>query len=574
MAGTSPTASAPHPAPSRSRGEFLRRQWAWTPAWIFAAFLGFLILYPFTLLFLAGFQHEDGGFTFANYARIFSDEAMRDQIWATLWLAAVRSILATALGIFLAWVTARTDTPFRGAISAFVWIGYFAPALPLLLAWVLLAGRVGLINTFLQQMGLAAGPLLDIYSYGGIIFVSTLNFAGLVYILIEPSFRAMDANLEESSRMCGASNVQTLFRITIPTMAPAVLGALIYVFVLAVESFEAELILGTPARIYVLSTGIYALTQEYPQDIPGAATLSAVILLLVTLMIIAQQRLLANRSFVTVSGKGTAVRRIRLGKWRWLTFAICFLYFLLAVALPMAVLLAGTFMRGWGIWDADHLTLANWSGFFADPRLTEAIGNTVWLGVGVGLIGAFGALLIAYLTTRTRFPGNPLLIFASWAPRTAPSVVFGVACAWAFIGGTSLLHPLLGTVWIFILVLFANSLPVATRAVTGAMHQIGPELEQAARITGASWTRMMRSVLLPLLKPVLVSTFVLLFLLATRNLSLLLFFYTPDSRVLSAVLWEAWSGNAPLQGLVAGTVMMLLSCLVLGLARLSGHKMG
>lgn len=545
-------------------GALLDHVRTWIPAWGLTAALAFLVLFPLTLLFLASFQTAEGGFTLSNYARMFSEKVTWGQIWTTMWLATLRCILATALGVFLAWVVTRTDTPWRGAISFMIWLGYFAPTLPLLLAWVLIAGRVGLLNAGLQHYGLIELPLFDIYSYAGIVWVSTLNLAALVFILIEPAFRAMDASLEEGARMCGASRLSTLLRITIPAVGPAILGAMLYVFVLAVESFEPELLLGTPARIYVLSTRIYALTQEYPQDIAGAATLSTFILTLVTLLIIVQQRILSGRSYVTVTGKGSAARVTPLGRWRWATLAACLTYFLLATALPLTVLILGTFVRGWGIWDWDHVTLDNWAEFFSDPRLVTAIGNTVILGVIVGLVGTVVCALIAYLTLRTRFAGNRLLVFITWAPRTAPAVVVAVAMAWAFISSTPVFVPILGTIWILAVVLLVNTLPVGSRTVTGAMHQIGLELEQAARISGADWLTTMRRVVLPLLAPALMSAFVLLFLLTARNLSLVLFFYTPGSRTLSAVLWEAWSGNSAEQGLVAGVVLMAISCIALG----------
>ncbi len=534
------------------------------PAWLFTGLLAFLVLYPLGMLFLVSFQGVEGeGISLANYTRLFSQRETWQVIWTTVWMAVVRASLATVIGIFLAWVVTRTDTPLRRVISVMVWVGFFAPLLPILVAWVLIAGEVGILNSLLQQLPFVDGPIFNVYSYAGIIWVSSLNLAALVFILVEPAFRAMDASLEEGARMCGASRFTTLTRITIPAIGPAILGALLYSFVLAVESFEPEVMLGTPARISVLSTRIYSMAQEYPQDVPGAITLSSFILVSVSLMLVLQNRLLAGRSYVTVTGRASAARVMPLGRWRWLTLALCILYFMCATVLPVGVLLVGSFMRGWGIWRAQNITLENWAGFFSDPRLIEAIWNTLVLGVTVGVVGTLICAAVAYVTIRTQFAGRSLLSFITWAPRTAPAVVFAVAYAWAFISGTPVFVPILGTVWMLAIILIVNSLPVGSRTVSGAMHQIGAELEQAARISGAGWLTTMRVIMLPLLAPALLSSFVLLFLLAARNLALVLFFYTPDSRVLSTVLWEAWNGNSIEQGLVAGVMMMFISCLAL-----------
>jgi iron(III) transport system permease protein len=363
--------------------------------------------------------------------------------------------------------------------------------------------------------------------------------------------------------MCGAGRLRALLSVTLPAVMPALLGATFYGFILAVESFEAEVFLGTPARIYVLSTKIYLFAEEFPQDMASATALSTLILLVVTALIILQIKLLAGRSFVTVTGRGFSAQVGRLGRWRWLTFGLCLLYFFLSTLLPLAVLVAGSFMRGWGIWSREGITLDHWRSFLADPRLTGAITNTLIMGVTVGLVGTLICALVGYLLIRTNFAGRYLLDFITWAPRTAPAVVLAVAFTWAFVGGTPLLHPLLGTIWMLSLVLIVNGIPLGSRAVNGALHQISVELEQAARVSGASWTKMARHVLMPLLMPALTTSFILLFLLAIRNLVLVIFFYTPDSRVLSTVLWESWTGRSLERGLVAGVIMMGVSSVAL-----------
>jgi iron(III) transport system permease protein len=238
---------------------------------------------------------------------------------------------------------------------------------------------------------------------------------------------------------------------------------------------------------------------------------------------------------------------------------MCMHYFFLATVLPLAVLLAGSFMRAWGIWSWSGVTLDHWKSFLADPRLTTAITNTVVMGLTVGLIGTLLCAIIGYLIIRTHFAGRPALEFMTWAPRTAPAVVLAVAFTWAFVGGTPVLHPLLGTIWMLAVILIVNGIPIGSRSVNGALYQISTELEQAARVSGANWITTARHVLMPLLAPALTTSFVLLFLLAIRNLVLVVFFYTPDSRVLSTVLWESWTGRAFERGLVAGVVMMAIS---------------
>ena len=536
----------------------------WGFAWLLTAVLAFFVLYPLAMLLWASVRGDPtAGLTLASYQKVFSSPETYQLVWTTLWLATVRVAIGAVVGIFLAWVVTRTDTPWRGGIEVLVWIGFFTPPLPILVSWVLLAGRVGILNNLLGMLPFVKGPVFDVYSYGGIIWASSLREAALIFLLTAPAFRAMDASLEEAARMCGAGRLRALLSVTLPAVTPALLGATFYGFILAIESFEPEVFLGTPARIYVLSTRIYMYAEEFPQDMASATALSTLILLAVTGLILLQMSLLAGRSFVTVTGRGFSAQVGRLGRWRWLTFGLCLLYFFLSTLLPLSVLAAGSFMRGWGIWSREGITLDHWRSFFADPRLTGAITNTVVMGLTVGLVGTLICALVGYLLIRTHFAGRPLLEFITWAPRTAPAVVLAVAFTWAFVGGTPILHPVLGTIWMLAIVLIVNGIPLGSRAVNGALHQISAELEQAARVSGASWLRTARYVMMPLLMPALTTSFVLLFLLSIRNLVLVVFFYTPDSRVLSTVLWESWTGRALERGLVAGVIMMAISSVAL-----------
>jgi iron(III) transport system permease protein len=444
-----------------------------------------------------------------------------------------------------------------------MWVKFFSPPLPMVVAWILLAGKTGVLNSLLANLPFVAGPIFDVYSYAGIIFVSTLQLAAFIFLLTLPAFRSMDASLEEAGKIAGAGSLRILRHITAPLALPAILGATLYAFVFALESFETEILLGTPAQIFVVSTQIYVLAEQYPSDLPGATALSTFFLVVVAGVIALQARMLGGRRFTTVSGKGHAVRPITLGRWRWAALAACLLYFTVSMVLPLGMLVLGSFMRGWGIWSADAFTLNHWQVSLRDPRLIAALTNTVVLGVLVGVAGTAVCAVASYIWVRTHFAGRGLLEFISWAPRFAPGPVLAIAFLWAYVGGLPIFRPILGTVLMLAVVLVVNSLPLGSRILAGGMHQVAYELEEAAQVSGASWLTTFRRVLLPLIAPMLATSFVLLFLVAIRNLVLVIFFYTPQSRVLSSILWEGWRGGNPERALVAGIIMMAISLVAL-----------
>ena len=203
----------------------------------------------------------------------------------------------------------------------------------------------------------------------------------------------------------------------------------------------------------------------------------------------------------------------------------------------------------------------------------SAITNTIVLGVLVGLGGTALCALTAYVIVRTRFKGGRLLEFITWAPRVAPAPVLAIAFLWTYVG-PDIFRPLLGTVWILAIVLIVNGIPLGARVSNGAMYQIAASLEEASWVAGSNWTRTFVRILLPLLAPTLLTSFVLLFLVATRNLSLILFFYGPDSRVLASMIWENWSGSNPERALVAGLILMAISMVALAVALFIRRRTG
>src|SRR6266540_6609752 len=118
------------------------------------------------------------------------------------------------------------------------WISFFLPPLPVALGWILLLdGKFGLLNQWLQSLSIVSGPIFNIYSYWGIVWVHSTTSLGVKVLLLAPAFRNLDAALEETSRSCGASTLGTLVRIVVPIMAPAILVSTILGLIRSLEAF-------------------------------------------------------------------------------------------------------------------------------------------------------------------------------------------------------------------------------------------------------------------------------------------------------------------------------------------------
>jgi iron(III) transport system permease protein len=477
----------------------------------------------------------------------------------TLILSLVRSGLSVSLAVFFAWVLTRTDVPHRRLLQLFLIAPFAIPPLVLTISWSLLASpNAGMLNQWwTTAFNVSRGPF-NVYSYGGLVWVGVLNFVSIKILLLMPAFNAMDATLEESSTMSGASKLSTFWHVTLPLMLPAITGVFILSLIRFMESFETELLLGSPAHIYVFTTQIYLLLNTFPVKYPPAMALAVSLLVLTFAMTVIQGRLLRGKRFTTVSGKSFRTQPSRLGVWRWPIFGACVAFFVVAFLLPVVVLLLNSVAPRSGI-QLDGLTLANYQTVFQQPRMLTTLQNTLILGVGVATVGMLLAAVIAYVLVRTEFPGKHVLDTLTWVPWTVPGIVLSVAMLWAYL---ALPGQLYGTVWLLIIAVVTTTLPLAVRLMVGTQVQIARDLEESSRIHGATWLETFVYVVLGLVKRGFVVGWIVLCVDAIRSLGVVLLLYSAASMPLSIMIFVLFQ-EGQTRVVSAISVLMLVVIMVL-----------
>ncbi|MGE3864828.1 MAG: ABC transporter permease, partial [Burkholderiaceae bacterium] len=401
-------------------------------------------------------------------------------------------------------------------------------------------------------------PLVNIYSYGGVVWHMTQYSTAFLFLFIVDIFRAMDPSLEESSRMSGASPLRTFMSINLLLMLPALTNAFILSFIRGIESFESPLFFGSPAGVTVITTEIYdAINHRATPDYQYATALSIAILCLMFVLVILQRRILGSRRFSTVTGKGYSPKIIQLGKWRWLTFGFCMLFFIVTVLLPVGQLIVGSFFRFLGFYGRDALTLDNYRNVFANAEVWRGFRNTLMLGfVGASLTMSLGGL-VAYVATRTTWRGRRTLEAISWLPWMMPGMVLGIGFLWAFamLPGPVSLY---GTTWALLIAYIALGTPLSVRVMNSAYAQLSYDLEECSRVHGATFAQTFWRILVALAWPSFAVGWVLTFFGIMRELSASVLLYSAGSEVLSVVLLKMWTNGLVEQVSVIGLLMMCL----------------
>jgi iron(III) transport system permease protein len=475
----------------------------------------------------------------------------------TIGLSLVKTCLAMGLALFLAWIVARTDTPYRETIEGLITLPFYIPPILTAMAWGMLATpKGGLINLAWTGLTGSREPLVNIYSYGGVVWHMMQYSTPFLFLLVVGAFKSMDPSLEESSRMSGASAWTTFRRVTLGLMLPVTTSAFILSFIRGVESFESALIFGSPAGIEVITTEIYHLIHHVSTpDYPQATALALGIMVLMFGLVGWQWRLLGGRSFFTVTGKGYTPRVTRLGRWRWATFGFCVLFFVVTVVLPVAQIVIGSFFKFVGFYRMNMLTLEHYQAVWHNRLVWRALGNTLFLG----LAGATATMLlgatVAYVLVRTRFLIRRTLEILAWLPWMMPGMVLGVGFLWAYalLPGPVQLY---GTLWALFVAYVALGTPLAVRTMSGAFSQLARDLEECSRVHGAAWWTTFRRILLALAWPSFAVGWILIFFIILRELSASILLYSVGNEVLSVVVMRLWSEGKAEQVSVIALIML------------------
>jgi iron(III) transport system permease protein len=509
--------------------------------------VGFLVLTPLGLMILNSFQIARPGepiiWGMDGWVKAFNTPGIVRAMTNTFTLAITRQLIALVIGCFFAWLIARTDLPMKGSLEFLFWLSFFLPALPQTMGWILLLDpKYGLLNQGMRSLGLFEHGPFNIYSFWGIVWAHLGGTVAVKVMLLSPAFRNLDAALEESSRISGASGQHTFFHIIVPIMAPAILVTTILGIIRSLEAFEIELLLGTPIGLQVYSTKIHELVTWEPPQFAPAMALSTVSLGILLLLVAFQRGYIANRSYVTVTGRGFSIRPTRLGRWRYPAFALVLLFALVMTVVPTILLVAGTFMKLFGFFNiAEPWTLDNWRTTLSDPVLIRSIWNTVAIGVGSGLIGILFYSVIAHVIVKTRYRGRWLLDFLSWLPWSIPGILLGVALMWTFLQ-TKIFLPIYGTIYVLMIAMVIKSMPLGTQLIKSVFLQLGNDLEEASKVCGGNWVDTFRRVVLPLTTPALITVGLIGFISAARDISTVVLLGSGRSRTLSLLMLDFAAG--------------------------------
>ena len=555
-----------------SRMGFIQGDPFMTTAIVFImASIAVFVLFPISTIFSKVLFLEDGTFTPMAFYRNITSFGVGRTLKNSLILAVAVGMSSTFLGLCFSLFSVRITKRFKGAARIFSMLPIVTPPFVIGLSLILIFGRNGTINDGLLFLFGNDGLFICqgnegwfhrssyIYGFWGVFLSQTLSFTPICFMLLVGMVSTINPALEEASVTMRASDAQTFYNVTLPLLRPGIANAYLLAVISSLADFGNPMVLG--GDYDVLATEIYFSIVGAQLDYARASTLGILLLSFSLLAFIIQRKWIGKKSYVTVTGKGSGgyfqplpalVRRI--------SSAVTLSWMLFTAILYGSILLGG-FVVNWG---ADYTpTLAHYEELWArgtDYGAWPSYLTTLkFAAVGAPLTALMG-LMIAYVTTRKRFVGRGVVDFSAMISFAIPGTVIGISYVLAFNTAPILIN---GTAIIIVISFIFKNMPVGIRSGISALSQIDKSLEEASLTQRASSVRTIFTIVLPLLRPAMISAIVFSFVKSMTTVSAIIFLVTADTQVATTYIMGRVEDGDYGQAISYGSVLIVTMLIVI-----------
>ena len=484
-------------------------------------------------------------FSFEAYRYVLTDSGFHTAFGTSLLVSAGMTLISVPLGSLLAFLLARTDLPGKKWLEPWLLVPIFLSPVVLAFGYVVAVGPVGFFSLWTKAW-IGRVPW-NLYSLFGLVLIAGLTHVPHAFLYVSSALRSLDPAVEEAARVAGAGVWRIALTVSLPLVLPSILFSASLIFLLGFELFGLPLVLGDPAGLLVLTTYLYKLTNLL--GVPSYHLMAVVALSIVALtfpLVYLQRRLLRTAGrLAVIGGKGQAFRPLPLGALRWPAVFLLLLWLAVTVLLPLVGVTLRSLVSSWGegVKLTEVLTLDHFRELTGYPNLVRGIVNTLLIGaIGGALSVAFYAI-VGLAAHRWQSRWVSFLDYLVMLPRALPGLIVGLAFLWVFLFFKPMapLRTTLFSLWIAYTVVW---LAYGLRLISASLLQVKPELEEAARVTGARQRLVYRDVTLPLIRFGLIGSWLLIFMMFVREYSTGVYLLGPGTEVIGSLIVSLWGTGA------------------------------
>ena len=444
----------------------------------------------------------------------------------SIGLMVMVTLLSIIIGVPIAYLTARTDLPYRR-----FWT--IAAALPLVIPSYIGAfafvSAFGPHGEFTEFLGLEAPTIAGFW---GATLVITLYTYPYVFLTTRAALLSMDASHVDAARTLNATHLEAFRRITLPRIRPAIAAGALLVALYALADF------GTPAfmRLEVFTSAIY---WEWTFGNIEYTALLAIQLLTVAAVVLAIEARVGRE---VEPGGATDGSRVTLGWLKWLATAL--LAVLAFVTLVVPVLIFALWLTRTG---------SPGAGIAFQPSFAV---NSLYLAAGAAVVAVLFAVPVAYNAARGGGLLSRLFERATYVGFAVPGIVIGIALVYF---GSNLAPAIYPTIPLLVFAYVVRFLPQAVGITRSAVLQVDERYAEAARTLNVSRLGTFRRVTLPLIIPGIVAGGGLVFLTTIKELPATLMLQPAGLETLVTVIWHADRSLSYAQAAVPALILIVLS---------------
>ncbi|MBR4958435.1 MAG: iron ABC transporter permease [Phascolarctobacterium sp.] len=527
------------------------------------AILVIFVAWPVLLILFNAFFVE-GKFNSLDFYNVLTEPETFQALKNSFVIACMTTVGSVIVGTFFAWLVTRTDLPYKTFMKSLFLVPFMLPSFIGALAWkMLLSPHSGYINKMWMEMFNTTEPLFNIYSYAGIALVEVMYLFPFVFIQVCGALERMDPTLEESARISGAGLLTITRKITIPLVLPSIMSGALLIMLYSMAHFGTVAVLGIEQGIYNIPTLIYEKIHQSAGSFASIRTgtvLATVLIASAALIIWTQQKILSRGHYQIIGGKSFRPMELKLRGLRYPLLFFCLAYIGFTIVLPTVVifLVGGVQTYGLSILDPNNLSLDNYKYILFEYDVTrDAIWNSVTLGLAAAFITMFAGVMISYVIVKMKVKGKGILEFLGMLPFSVPGsvIALGVILAWSGAYGINIYN----TVWIILVSYIARYMAFSLKANSAALEQVHDSLMEASRSCGASMWQSLKDIVIPLVRPGMISAFFLIFLPALRELTVSIMLYAPTTRTIGVAIYTLnEDGETVMSTALAGIALILI----------------
>ncbi len=527
------------------------------------AILVIFVAWPVLLILFNAFFVE-GKFNSLDFYNVLTEPETFQALKNSFVIACMTTVGSVIVGTFFAWLVTRTDLPYKTFMKSLFLVPFMLPSFIGALAWkMLLSPHSGYINKLWMDLFNTTEPLFNIYSYAGIALVEVMYLFPFVFIQVCGALERMDPTLEESARISGAGLLTITRKITIPLVMPSIMSGALLIMLYSMAHFGTVAVLGIEQGIYNIPTLIYEKIHQSAGSFASIRTgtvLATVLIASAALIIWTQQKILSKGHYQIIGGKSFRPMELKLRGLRYPLLFFCLAYIGFTIVLPTVVifLVGGVQTYGLSILDPNNLSLDNYKYILFEYDVTrDAIWNSVTLGLAAAFITMFAGVMISYVIVKMKVRGKGILEFLGMLPFSVPGsvIALGVILAWSGAYGINIYN----TVWIILVSYIARYMAFSLKANSAALEQVHDSLMEASRSCGASMWQSLKDIVIPLVKPGMISAFFLIFLPALRELTVSIMLYAPTTRTIGVAIYTLnEDGETVMSTALAGIALILI----------------